>query len=310
MGAIDFAEGVLKTFIPSRASEPWKVIGSVPNELHSVMLGYCFRVCAGEADNVYVVNTRDMILYCLDVANKQWGKGIQVNTSYRLRAAAMSYCKGRLYICGGCSLNRKKPYRTMLSLVVKRGSMPRVPLQQEPKMIYARYEHQMACVNGNLLVCGGRNVQNMLATCERFCPSTRRWEQFTQSPEALSSTGLVPTNDGLYVLGGVTGYNSILGTCHLSDTVSLYDRQARKWNSVTQLPRPLAHVQAIYKGGSLWVLAACTKICKPAPSNPETICINNARNILEYHVNLHTWFSHDDAADVGSSGNEVFLFSI
>ncbi len=83
MGAIDFAKGTLKTFICYSFFKYWKVIGFIPKELQSNMLQYHYRVCAEGGGDVYVVNTRDMILYCFNLASKQWGTGIQIDTTYR-----------------------------------------------------------------------------------------------------------------------------------------------------------------------------------------------------------------------------------
>ncbi len=308
VGAIDFMEGALKTFPGHSFSERWDVHGSVPNELHSNMLEYHFRVCAEGDGSVYVINTRDMILYCLDVAGRQWGNGIQIDTTYSAQFAAMAYSNGSLYISGGRAISGKETYETMLSLMVNRD-ISHILVQQEPGMAYARCEHQMACVDGNVMVCGGRDGQSMLATCELFCPSTRTWEQLTWDTEARCSPGMVSTPNGLYVLGGILGYNSILGRYDLSDAVSLYDWKTQQWETTNQLPRPLAHVKGIYKDGSLWVLAAGKKICKRVLNYSETFHITNVGHVLEYNVNRQTWISHADGAG-GAPGNDVFLFSL
>ena len=306
VGVIDFTRGVLKTFRSRTFFTCWKVIGPVPKELQSDTLHRSYRVCAEGDGKVYVLQTKDMILYCLDVTSRRWGNGLPVDTTYRSQAACMVYCKGRLYISGGRALNGDETYSIMLSLAIKTGMSP-ISVQQEQPMAYARCEHQMACVDGEVLVCGGRSGHSALATCEVFEPSTRTWAELIRNPKACSAPGLVSTGDGVYVLGGVKQDISIPGCrfYRLSDTVSFNDLPTRQWISSTKLPLLLGYVQAIYKNESLWVLAAVVSIYKTALSKPGTYHMTYLRNILEYNVTQQTWIKHNVIP-----GNDVFLFRI
>ncbi len=289
VGAIDFREGVLKTFNCRYFFRYWNAIGYVPKELHSKTIDWKYRVCAEGGGSVYVVDTGDMIFYCLCLATKQWEKGIQIDTTHRTQCAAMAYCKGRLYISGGESFNGHRTYNTVLSLVVKEDKMPMIRVQKEPHLLYRRCEHKMACLDGKVVVCGGRKGNSTVTTCEIFYPSTHSWVQISPLPEPRRNfgLGLVSTANGMYVLGGVTGYNATNWKYDLSDAVSFYDRQTQQWTSSTNLPLPLGNIQGIYKGGSLWVLAT-TMAMRPRlihdPNTTERVCFYRVGNILEYNV--------------------------
>ncbi len=116
------------------------------------------------------------------------------------------------------------------------------------------------------------------------------------------------------MLGGVTGYNSKRNRrfYNLSDAVSFYNGHTQQWTSSTKLPKPLSHIQAIYKNRSLWVLSAVHSISGPVRREPGMFhkTYLYLTNLFEYNVTQQTWINHHEGADVGIPWSDVFLFSI
>ncbi len=137
-------------------------------------------MCAERDNKVYVLNTRDMVLHCLDVDSRQWAEKMQVDTSYRAKFAATTYSNGRLYISGGCELDGETQ-NAMISVAVGGDGKSRLPIQQQPNMLYKRHGHGMAGVEGRILVCGGCEDTVHLANTEVFDLRTGTWSRHARS---------------------------------------------------------------------------------------------------------------------------------
>ncbi len=214
-------------------------------------------MCAEGSGKVYVLNTRDMVLHCLDVASMEWVETREVESSYRARWAAATYSNGKLYVSGGRSLGGTSKYNTLISLTVARDKKSRILVQQEPDMLNRRSCHGMTSVRGMVLVCGGMGYNGAaLENSEVFDLGTRTWSHLAGMPEASWSFGLTVTPTAVFVLGGTTRYVRDDVSPTLSDTFSMFDWQTRQWTPLPRLPMSLTDVQAAYRGGSLWLLAA------------------------------------------------------
>ncbi len=310
VGVIDFRRGTVKEFRPHRKT--WQIAVStmspVDRDMWEKNLDWTYRVCAEGDGKVYVLNTRDMILYCLDVASRQWVERRQVDTSYRAEYAAMTYSNGRLYVSGGRSLDTEVRQNTMVSLIVAGGGKS---VQQEPDMKCRRSSHGMARVGGRVMVCGGvgGDTDGRLANSELFDLGTRTWSHLPDMPGASIDFGLIPTATAVFVLGGVTRYLSTDVSSTLSDTVSMFDWQTRQWTPLPRLPMPLCNIQAAYRGGSLWVLAAVTGV-RTDENNPGKAFTDCLECVLEYDVSQQTWVTHHNTQDVGINGLNAYTFPL
>lgn len=306
MGVISFGDGALKTFCSGR----WKNIGHVPRELCSAALEGKYRVCAEGDGKVFVVNTRDMILYCLDVANRQWMPGIPIETAYRVWSASMTYCKGKLYISGGICENTSKPLKTMVSLIAGRGETTcRVQTQQEPNMVFKRYNHSMGCMGEQVMVCGGE-IKDPRSTCEMFDPSSRRWSQLKYFPHGNLNVSLLPMWNGfkgVLVLGGISVKpNAADVSVELSTSMSMYNGHTRQWVALGSMPIPLCDIQAVYRGRSLWLLAAVKQVIVDLESSTkQDLC--HVSCVLEYRIRKASWIIHKN---IPALGEDVFTFTL
>ncbi len=285
---------------------------NVPRNLLQENLGWSYRVCAERDGKVYVLNTRDMVLHCLDVASRQWAETRQVDASYRTWYAAMTYSNTRLYVSGGRFLNSKVVQKTMVSLAVGQGGNSRVSAQRQPDMLYSRRSHGMAGVGGRILVCGGvtDNVDTeRLANSEVFDLETGTWSHLTDMPVAKSSLGLIPTATAVFVLGGITRFRPSNVSPTLSDTVSVFDWQTRQWTPLPTLPMPLSNIQGVYRGGSLWVLAAVTG-GRRKENNPDMAFYDKLECLLEYDVTQQRWITHRKTPAVGTDGLKAYTFPL
>ena len=310
VGVLDFDNGIMKEFHAD--TKTWKETGvTIHQDLWQENLGWIYRVCAEGGGKVYLLNTRDMVLHCLDVASRQWAETRQVDTSYRAVYAAMTYSNGRLYVSGGRSLDTKVRQNTLVSLIVAGGGKSRVSVQQEPDMLYRRGGHGMAGVGGRVLVCGGvgGDTDIPLASIEVFDLGTRTWTRLTDMPEASWSFGLIPTATAVFVLGGITRYLSSDVSPTLSDTVSVFDWQTRQWNPLPRLPMPLCNIQAAYRGGSLWLLAAVTGQRKDE-NDPATAFTDRLECVLEYDVSQQTSVTHHNIPALGINGMDAYTFPL
>ncbi len=95
----------------------------------------------------------------------------------------------------------------------------------------------------------------------------------------------------------------------LSDTVSQYDWLTGQWTSLPRLPMPLSHIQAAYRGGSLWLLAAVTGERKNEMNKGRSL-FDRLDCVLEYNVTQHTWITHHYTQDVGTEGNKAYTFPL
>ncbi len=261
-------------------------IGSLPGDFYTCNFLWLYRVFAEAGDKVFVVNTKDMILYGLHVQTKVWEVPQKVDTIHAVQYAAMAFCSGRLYITGGETIGGKSTEKSMISLNVDKEGKSSVSAQTEPDMKYRRSEHSMVCVDGKVVVCGGMDDSVPLATCEVFDPVTAHWSYLTDLPKAGWAVGLIHTDTAMFVAGGATQYFGDDHPLILSDTVAMYNWQTGKWIILPHLPFPLAYVHAVYRGGSLWVLGAISR------SGYATHCSQSTEYILEYSITEEIWIKH------------------
>ncbi len=302
----DFAQGAVKEFRPDR--KVWqKSAFTFPRNLRHKNLDPNQRVCAEGNGTVYILNTRDMVLHCLDVASRQWTKTRQVDSSYTAKSPAMAYENGRLYVSGGVSLNTRARQKTMISLAVAGDMGSVVTVQQHPDMLYRRDGHSMAGAGGRVLVCGGMGDTSRLANCEVFELRTGIWSRLFDMPVATSYCCLIPTTTDVFVLGGITLDRR--GALSLSDTVSVFNWQRRQWAPLPRLPMPLSNIQAAYANGSLWLLAAVTG-WREDENNPAQAFYKRLKCVLQYDLATQSWITHDDTPDLGTDGLRAYTFPL
>ncbi len=153
-----------------------------------------------------------------------------------------------------------------------------------------------------------------LANSEVFDLGTRTWSRIADMPEASWEFGLISTATAVFVLGGITRYEpSMLAQrdvpITLSDTVSVFDCQRRQWTSLPRLPMPLSKIEAAYRGGSLWLLAAVTGERKDE-NNPGISFCDRQECVLEYNVIQQTWLTHHKTPDIGTDGRFAYTFPL
>ncbi len=301
IGVIDFKHGVIKRFQVD--SKTWQDTPStVPKDLLWPYLGWPYRVCAKGGGRIYVLNTRSMVLHCLDMASGQWVEKRQVDTSYRAQFAAMTYSNGRLYVSGGESLHRQEQ-NTMVSLSVGGAGNSRVTVQKQPDMLYRRSRHRMAGVGRRILVCCGMGDTSLLANSEVFNLGIGTWSLLTGMPVA-KDFGLIPIASAVFMLGGVTGYELTDMSPILLDTVSVFDWKAQQCTPLPTLPMPLSSIQGVYMGESLWVLAAVTGLS----NNPGKVVYDILKYVLQYDVKQQRWVTHHNTPSVGTQGIYAYTF--
>ncbi len=290
VGVIDFEHGLMRNF--QADGKTWQDTPyTVPQNLLQKNLDWSYRVCAEGDGKVYVLNTRDMILHCLDVGSRQWAETRQVDTSYRTSYAAGTYSNGRLYVSGGDSLDGQGQ-NTMVKLAVTGGGNSRVSVEQQPDMLYRRSCHGMAGVEERILVCGGVGGKGCLANSEMFDVATGNWSRIDYMTVAKSNFGLIPRATAVFELGGnVTRYESSDLSVVLKDTVSVFDWQTRQWSPLPTLPMLLSDIQGVYRGGSLWVLAAVTGQ-RVNENNPGRVFYERLTCVLEFNVTQQRWVAH------------------
>ncbi len=306
VGIINFNRGVVKQF--KCMAKSWESMDiSLHQDLLQKNLDWNCRVCAEGDGKVYVLNTRDMVLHCLDVASRQWDEIRQVDVSYRAQRPAMTYSNGRLFVSGGESLGDQVTLSTMVSIIVADAAKSNVPVQQEPDMLYRRFGHMMSGLSGRVLVCGGFGDTGRLAHSEVFDLGTGSWSRLSDMPIGSRGFGLILSGTAVFVLGGVTEYIGVSPT--LSDTVSVFDWQTLQWTPLPRLPMPLCNVQSAIRGGSLWLLAAVTGSRKNE-DNPDYAFSERIKCVLEYNVLQQTWVTHHNTPDVGVPGVAAYTFPL
>ncbi len=266
-------------------------------------------MCAEGDGKVHVLNTRDMVLHCLDVASRQWTDIRQVDTSYRAANAAMTYSNGTLYVSGGLFPESDENQETMVSLAVSRGRTSHVSVQQQPDMLYRRSSHGMAGVEGRILVCGGTGNTDWLATSEVFDLRTGTWSRIADMSVAKSLFGLISTATAVFVLGGSTRYKHSDVSPTMSETVSVLDWHTLQWTPLPTLPMPLSYIQGVYRGGSLWVLAAVTG-WRRNENNPDRGFYDKLECVLECDITQQRWVTHHSTPDVGTVGSDSYTFHL
>ncbi len=196
----------------------------------------------------------------------------------------------------------------MLSLSVV-GSGTFASVKQEPHMTHCRSSHQMAEVEGKLRVCGGVGDTDRLASSEVFDLVTNTWSNLIDMPEKSWYFGLIPVGAAVLVLGGVTRFTSNDISATLSDAVSLFNCQTQQWTSLPRLPIPLSSVQAVYRNGSLWVLAAVTGQMRRG-INPGRGFLHRLDCVLEYDIIQQIWITHRNIPGVETVGMTAYPFPL
>ena len=161
-----------------------------------------------------------------------------------------------------------------------------------------------------ILVFGGMDMDiGPLSKSEMFDLGTGTWSRLADMPVAKSAFGLITTATAVFVLGSVTRHLPSDMSPTLSDTVSVFDWQTRQWTPLPTLPMPLSYIQGVYRGGSLWVLAAVTGM-REDMVNPGRAFIDRLECVLEYDVTQQRWVIYHSTPGVGTAGINVYTFPL
>ena len=127
----------------------------------------------------------------------------------------------------------------------------------------------LVIIDGALTAVGGWDEYR--CTNKLFTLRQRQWaEELPPMKTARSSTAVVSTSDGEYVLG-IGGYDGGWTT-----TVELFQVRSRRWSELTHLPRPLALPSATICGNHIHVIGrdsngfSCSRQDLPSSDQPTT----------------------------------------
>lgn len=177
---------------------------------------------------------------------------------------------GFVYVLGG---TRKQ--HSGFSKVVERYD-PRLDVWVEvAPMLQERADFAACCLNGTIVVAGGRSRRGYLNTCERYDPCTNEWSKIARLPQAMYMTAAAVSNDVLYISGGFNEYEAL-------DEMIRYNAERNKWE---RLPGMMLNARGYHvmienpNDGRLWVIGGI--------DNP--FAGRNVWKVEAWNVELRRW---------------------
>ncbi len=146
------------------------------------------------------------------------------------------------------------------------------------------------------------------SSCEIFYPATRSWSKLKYFPQCSYMTCLIDGINRIFVLGGDSLKKDAHGCSifYTSEVVAEYGWHTKRWKSLARLPMSLSNIQAVYSGGSLWVLAGVTVI-NAHLRGPVTAGLGC---VFQYECTQNSWIVHSDVPGVRAPGYDVFPFTL
>lgn len=130
--------------------------------------------------------------------------------------------------------------------------------QPLPNMTRSRAYHAAACIDGTLIVIGGRSTNGeILASVEAMCLEERRWQELPcRLCRPRMAAGSAVMGGRLWIAGGLT--DSRAGLVVISD-VDCFDPRTYEFNfHVSFLPTPRCFFSLVSVGDKLFALGGCS----------------------------------------------------
>lgn len=111
---------------------------------------------------------------------------------------------GSICVCGGTDAEGLRELRSVESLDVKTGTWQALPSMQKP-----RSGASAAWLDGQLIVCGGRNGPEFLSCVESFDTLSKAWSQGPTMHRRRTEATAITLGGKLYVCGGHNGVHDL-----------------------------------------------------------------------------------------------------
>lgn len=207
--------------------------------------GHFLRLCALARPSAESNRT---CLLRLDMAHRAWKclpEPKVVRTMYSIAAA-----DHRLYALGG--VLEGETTSNGWSSAVECLTEETMDWERMPSMLHARVGAAYCEHEGTIVVCGGFDGCQVLASCERFLVAEQRWEPLPPLPSPRVRSAATSMGGHLYVLGGWTGKEP------MSDVVR-FNSTDGTWEQCPALSSPRSTLAAVAFEGHVYAIGGLTK---------------------------------------------------
>jgi len=203
---------------PQTTGQVFESIGSVKhpivqsNSSHSYQFFHLKRKNVARAYFFGDSNHQDLILY-YDFAKDRWGKkDVPRNLVLQSYSVAIGLTDGSILITGGLNSTF-----TNVSGNVSLYSPEAETCSEKAPLLYNRYTHALAHHGNYVYAIGGRSINGVLESCERYSISLNKWEKIAMlNQRRCTMPAIVYEDMYIYVFGGYEGSGRI-------DSIEQYD---------------------------------------------------------------------------------------
>lgn len=164
-------------------------------------------------------NHQDLILY-YDFAKDRWGKkDVPRNLVLQSYSVAIGLTDGTILITGGLNSTF-----TNVSGNVSLYNPETETCSEKAPLLYNRYTHALAHYGNYVYAIGGRSINGVLESCERYSINLNKWEKIAMlNQRRCTMPAIVYEDMYIYVFGGYEGSGRI-------DSIEQYDIANDIWN--------------------------------------------------------------------------------
>jgi hypothetical protein len=164
-------------------------------------------------------NHQDLILY-YDFSKDKWGKkDVPANLVLQSYSVAIGLTDGTILITGGLNSTF-----TNVSGNVSLYNPGNETCSEKSPLLYNRYTHALAHYGNFVYAIGGRSINGVLESCERYSINLNKWEKIAMlNQRRCTMPAIVYEDMYIYVFGGYEGTGRI-------DSIEQYDIANDIWN--------------------------------------------------------------------------------
>lgn len=210
---------------PQNASQIFESLGSVKHPIVQSTFSNSYQYFNLKRKNISKAyffgdsNNQDLIL-SYDFSRDKWGKkDVPRNLVLQSYSVAIGLTDGSILITGGLNSTF-----TNVSGNVSLYNPESETCSEKSPLLYNRYTHALAHYGNYVYALGGRSINGVLESCERYSINLNKWEKIAMlNQRRCTMPAIVYEDMYIYVFGGYEGTGRI-------DSIEQYDIANDVWN--------------------------------------------------------------------------------
>ncbi|XP_027020130.2 kelch-like protein 41a [Tachysurus fulvidraco] len=219
-------------------SADWIAIPPLPSPRCLFALGEFENLIFAVAGKDLQTNESLDSVMCYDTNKMKWSETKKL--PLKLHGHCVISENGLVYCIGG-KTDDNKTISKMFAYNHKKSEWKELAAMKTPRSMFGAVVHK-----GKIIVVGGVNENNLLASCEAYDFGTNKWESFPEFAQERSSVNVVSIDGELFSVGGFTMVEQDK-ECVPSEIIDIwqYEEDKKQWSGILREMRYAAGASCV-----------------------------------------------------------------